>query len=398
MTDIFSKVKAVEQAMISDRRYLHQHAEIGFDLPETTAYIRNILKNIGCDVFECGKSGVYTVIGDKDEEPCILLRADIDALPITEKSGERFSSSENMHACGHDLHTAMLLGTARVLKSCENELSRPVKLLFQPAEEILAGAKNMIENGILEAPRVDAAFMLHVITNTPLPTGTLVISLPGVSAPSSDYFEIDVEGIGCHGAMPNTGVDPIIAAAHIITSLDTIKARELSLYDGAVVTIGSVNAGNVHNVIPDRAIIKGTCRAFDEDIRKLLKDGIVRISENSAKALRSSATVAFPKGCPCLFNDEKLSETAEKVLKKAFHTNMVVTSREALEKSGVAQRSSGSEDFAYYSQAVPSLMIGISAGSSRDGYDTPLHHPKTLFDEGALIYGAAAFCEIALNM
>ena len=388
----------LKDELIKDRRYLHQNAEVGFDLKKTVAYIRTVLKSIDCEVFECGQSGIYTIIGNRNNSSCTLLRADTDALPITEESGEEFASKENMHACGHDMHTAMLLGAARILKFYEKELLKPVKLLFQPAEETLSGAKNMIDNGILQNPNVTAAFMLHVTVNSPLKTGSLVISSGGVSAPSADYFEIEILGRGCHGAMPNTGVDPIITAAHIITGLDTIKSRELSLYDSAALTIGSVVAGSIHNVIPEKAVIKGTLRAFDEDVREAIKQSVVRICENSSKAFKSSAAVNFPVGCPTLINDENLSEKAINFLTEEMGKDFVTSSEEIAKISGLDQRSTGSEDFAYYSQNVPSLMIGISAGSKREGFTTPLHHPKVRLNEETLVYGSAALATLALRI
>ena len=398
MTDIIKEFKKIENELIKDRRYLHKNAEVGFDLPKTTAYIKKTLQAIGCEVLECGRSGIYTVIGDRNASSCVLLRADTDALPIIEESVEEFASSKNMHACGHDMHTAMLLGAARILKQHENELSIPVKLLFQPAEETLSGAKNMIDNGILEKPNVTAAFMLHVTVNSPLSTGSLVVSSAGVSAPSADYFEIEISGKGCHGAMPNMGVDPITAAAHIITALDTIKTRELSLYDVSALTIGSVVAGTAHNIIPDKAFIKGTLRAFDEDVRDIMKDAIVRISERTAEALRSLAKVSFPVGCPSLKNDGALSQKAIEILSREIGDKFVYTSEKVAKISGLDQRSSGSEDFAYYSQQVPSVMIGISAGSNDEGYTIPLHHPKVRLNENALAYGSAALVALALNI
>ncbi len=398
MSEILSKAKEIESKLIKDRRYLHKNAEVGFDLPMTTEYIKRTLQSIGCEVYECGKSGVYTIIGNKKASYCILLRADTDALPLFEESAEEFSSAKNMHACGHDMHTAMLLGAARILKPLENELLRPVKLLFQPAEETLSGAKNMVDGGILEDPKVTAAFMLHVTVGSPLPTGSLIVSSAGVSAPSADYFEIEITGKGCHGAMPNTGIDPITAAAHIITALDTVKTRELSLYDASALTIGSIFAGSAHNIIPDKAIIKGTLRAFDEAVRDTMKAAVVRISKNTAKALKSHANVTFPVGCPSLNNDEILSKKAYNLLSKEIGEAFVFSSEKVAKISGINQKSSGSEDFAFYSQLVPSLMIGISAGSADEGYTVPLHHPKVKLNEDALVYGSAVLATLALKI
>ncbi len=396
MSAIFSEAKAIKDDIVQYRRYLHNNAELGFELPKTVKFVKETLIKIGCKPMDCGESGIYTIIGSNKNSSCIMLRADMDALPINEKSGEEFSAEQNMHACGHDIHTAMLLGTARLLKNHENELKHQVKLVFQPAEETLSGAKNLIENGILDNPKVTSAYMLHVTTNSTEPTGTVVISAPGISAPSVDYFEIEVIGKGCHGAMPNTGIDPIVTTAHIITALDTIKTRNLSLYDCATITIGSLNGGNVHNVIPEKVTITGTARTFDEQVRKLIKDRIECIVKNTAEVFGAKATVSFPKGCPCLLNDKDLSENAYKILSQNLPGDKVTTSDTVNKKSNIVQKSSGSEDFAYYAVKVPSLMMGISAGSSDEGYTQPLHHPNVRFNEDVLVYGAAAFSALVL--
>lgn len=394
MNSILKQAFSINDDLIRYRRYLHSNAETGFKLQKTVAYIKDCLREIGCEPCDIGNCGVYTIIGNKRKE-CIMLRADTDALPIKEETSLPFASKENMHACGHDMHTAMLLGAARILKSRENEIKTPVKLLFQPAEELLLGAKNMIESKILVNPEVVAAYMLHITVNTPFKTGTLTVSNEGTSAPSADYFEITVKGKGCHGAMVNTGIDPIISAAHIITALDSIKTRELSLYDSAALTVGCIQAGKVHNIIPDQATIKGTTRAFDEDVRETVKESIVRIAEGVAASLKSVAEVNFSSGCPTLKNDRKLSEKAILCLKREIGDGLVISSADAAKQSRINQRSSGSEDFAFFSHKVPSLMIGLSAGSTNEGYDFPLHHPKVVLNEDALPYGAAAIATLA---
>lgn len=397
MTDVFTFMREIESDIITYRRELHKRAETGFELAKTVQYIKNILTEIGCKPIDIGNHGVYTVIG-KNSDKCIILRADTDALPINEESELPFASKKNMHACGHDMHTAMLLGAARYLKSVESSLKHTVKLLFQPAEEILMGAKNMIEGGILDNPKVTVAFMLHVMTAVPLKSGTMVISDGGVSAPGTKYFEIETIGKGCHGAMPNTGSDPIIAAANIITMLDTIKTRELSIYDNFVLTVGSFSSGTSHNVIPNTAKILGTFRAFDMKVMTLAEESILRISDNVAKAFKCEAKVAFPMSAPCLVNDATLSQNTLSILKNAFEEDLVTTSGELSNRFNTSSKSTGSEDFAYYSEKVPSLMIGLAAGNIKDGYEFPLHHPMVKLDESALIYGATALAEIATKI
>ena len=228
---LLSEAKALQEEIVTHRRWLHTHAETGFDLNETKPYVKAALEQMGYTVNECGKAGLVTTVG-KVGGKVFLLRADMDALPIHEESDVDFiCTNGKMHACGHDMHTAMLLGAAKLLKAHESELSGLVKLMFQPAEEIFEGSKDMIDAGILEDPKPDAAMMIHVTAGMPIPAGTVIVSSPGVSAPAADYFNIHVQGKGCHGSAPQNGVDPLTAAAHILIALQEIHALELSSSD-----------------------------------------------------------------------------------------------------------------------------------------------------------------------
>ena len=350
---------------------------------------------MGYTVQECGKAGLVTTVG-KPGGKVLLLRADMDALPIAEEADVDFACKNGrMHACGHDMHTAMLLGAAKLLKAHESELGGTVKLMFQPAEEIFEGSKDMIASGVLENPRPDAALMIHVAAGMPLPAGTVVVSAPGVSAPAADYFTIRVHGKGCHGSAPQNGIDPLTAAAHILIALQEIHARELSASDEAVLTIGTFHAGEAGNVIPDTATMGGTIRTYDEKTRAYLKERMTAIAQSIAEAFRASAEVSFGSGCPTLVNDKDLSEKVTGYLKGLLGASHAFTTAEL--NGGKPARAGGSEDFAYVSHEVPSLMLALAAGEPSKGYVYPQHHPKVKFDESVLSTGAAVFVDCALQ-
>lgn len=378
------------------RRRLHRCPETGFDIQETTAVVREALLDLGCTPKNCGKAGLTVTLGGKKPGKTFLLRADMDALPIAEEADVDFPAENGrMHACGHDMHTAMLLGAAKLLKAHEDALCGTVKLMFQPAEEIFEGAKDMIQNGVLEDPPVDAAMMIHVLAGMPFPEGTVVISAPGVSAPAADYFEIRVQGVGCHGSMPNTGVDPLSAAAHIVIALQELSARELAISDQAVLTIGTFHAGTAANAIPDIAMLGGTLRTFDEEVRTMLKKRLVEIAGGVAAAFRAEATVTFGSGCPTLKNDAALSADLARYMKELLGPSRAIAAADLPASSGT--KSSGSEDFAYVSQEVPAVMLAMAAGSPENGYAYPQHHPKVKFDESVLPTGAAVYACAAMR-
>ncbi|MEE1457357.1 MAG: M20 family metallopeptidase [Oscillospiraceae bacterium] len=392
---ILQEAAALQEEIKSHRLWLHTHAETGFDLTETKPYVKSTLTEMGYTVQECGKAGLVTTVG-KPGGKVLLLRADMDALPIAEEADVDFACKNGrMHACGHDMHTAMLLGAAKILKAHESELGGTVKLMFQPAEEIFEGSKDMIASGVLENPRPDAALMIHVAAGMPLPAGTVVVSAPGVSAPAADYFTIRVHGKGCHGSAPQNGIDPLTAAAHILIALQEIHARELSASDEAVLTIGTFHAGEAGNVIPDTATMGGTIRTYDEKTRAYLKERMTAIAQSIAEAFRASAEVSFGSGCPTLVNDKDLSEKVTGYLKGLLGASHAFTTAEL--NGGKPARGGGSEDFAYVSHEVPSLMLALAAGEPSKGYVYPQHHPKVKFDESVLSTGAAVFVDCALH-
>ena len=297
------------------------------------------------------------------------------------------------------MHTAMLLGAAKLLKAHEDELEGTVKLMFQPAEEIFEGSRDMIQAGLLKNPDVDGALMIHVMAGMPFEAGTVIVSAPGVSAPAADYFEIRVQGRGCHGSMPYAGVDPLNAAAHILIALQEIHARELAMDDRAVLTFGTMNAGTAANVIPDVAVMGGSIRTFDEEIRALIKERMVQIADGIARSFRAEANVSFGSGCPTLVNDKDLCICAERYVKELLggHKAFSVSDRNAMSAGQKPSKSAGSEDFAYVSQEVPSIMLALAAGQPEKGYGYPQHHPMVRFDEDALVSGSAVYAYTAMR-
>lgn len=408
-TDIQEQIKA-------DYEHLHACPEVGFELTETRAYVKKRLLEMGYQPMDCGKAGIVAIAGNADTGKSFLLRADMDALHIKEEADVPYKSTNgSMHACGHDAHTAMLLGAAKIIKYHEQELGGLVKFMFQPAEEILEGARDMIAHGVLEATReelsasrrqreeacrggsshkskVDGAMMVHVMTGVPLKTGTIVVSAPGVSAPAADFFEIKIKGKGCHGSMPHMGIDPLTTAAHIIIALQEIQAREMSVFNKGALTIGALEGADVANAIPDAVTLKGSMRAFDEDVRNHMKKRLAEIAENVARAFRAEAVVTYTSGAPTLINDKELSEKTGIWLKETLGGDMVIRSQDMPGQSG-----GGSEDFAYVSHEVPSIMVALAAGDSRDGYEHSLHHPQMRLDTKAFVYGAAALAEVAMR-
>lgn len=394
------EAEELQQTLVQERRCLHQNAEVGFALEHTVAFVKEALTAMGLAPTPCGKAGLVAQVGGKRTGKVFLLRADMDALPIREEAEVPFASQNgNMHACGHDMHTAMLLGAARLLKAHEKELQGTVKLMFQPSEETFEGSKDMLAAGLLENPKVDAALMIHVMAGMPLPAGSVVVSAPGVSAPAADYFEITVQGKGCHGSMPNAGVDPLSAAAHILLALQEIHARELAMGDRAVLTIGTLHGGTAANAIPDTAVMGGSLRTFDEETRSFIKQRLTEIAEGTAKAFRAEASVRFGTGCPTLRNDAALSQCAERYVKELLGMGRAFSVAELNAAGGGAtsSKSAGSEDFAYVSQQVPAIMLALASGQPEKGYRYPQHHPLVKFDESVLSVGAAVYAYNAMR-
>ena len=397
--ELITEARSRQEWIIGARRELHRNPETEFNLKHTLPFVRSQLEELGLKPQGCGRAGLTVTIGGKKPGKVFLLRADMDALPMAEETGLPFASENGcMHACGHDMHTAMLLGAAALLKAHEDEICGTVKLMFQPAEEVFEGSRDMIASGVLEKPHVDAALMIHVMAGMPIPTGSVIICDGGVSAPGADIFQIRIQGKGCHGSMPNTGIDPITAAAHIVTGLQAIHARELALSEDAVLTIGSIHGGQAPNIIPDTVELSGSIRCYDEDVRSFLKERLTAISQGIAASFRCTAQVSFGRGCPVLLNNPRLSRETAVYIKELLGPGGAFTQAELLASSGgKPMKATGSEDFAYISQAVPSIMLSLAAGTPQEGHGYPQHHPRVTFSEDILPTGSAVYAWAALR-
>lgn len=391
--EILAAAQALNEEMQEKRRTLHEHPETGFDLEFTKAFVKAELEKLGINALEMGKAGLIACIGGKAPGKCILVRADMDALPMEEETDEPFKSKNpgKMHACGHDMHTAMLLGAAKILKEHEDEIEGTVKLEFQPAEEIFQGSSDMIAAGLLENPHVDAAIMLHVVAGIPVPSGCFMVpSCGGLTTTSCEQYHITVTGKGGHGSAPHAAIDPITAAAQIHLALQEINSRELSPDTYGVFTTCKFTAGQTSNVIPDTAEMWGTIRTADEsgEVTSLIHKRMTEITTGLATAMRCTSDIEFFDFCPCMRIDDDLAKAGYKYMTDMMGQPVIPM---------VPKPQTGSEDFAFVSLKVPTFAMYLVAGSSNDGYNFGQHNPKVRFDDSKLYLGTAAYVQLALN-
>lgn len=394
--ELMAEAAVLEPQLQNWRRTLHRHPEVGFDLPQTRALVKQALTEMGYTPRDCGKAGILVLAGGKKPGKTILLRGDMDALPIQEESGVDFASEVpgRMHGCGHDMHTAMMLGAAKLLKAHEEELEGTVKLEFQPAEEIFQGSPDMIANGLLEDPKVDAAVMFHVVAGMPLPSGMVLVPGGGITMASCEQYHITVHGKGGHGSMPEACIDPITAAAHIHIALQEINSREMDPHSFGVFTTGRFQAGAASNVIPDTAEMWGTIRTVDPEnkVGELIHKRMTEIAQGVAAAYRCTAEVGFSDYCPCMVVDHALAGNA-----MTYMTELVGQGAMDMSKLTGGKPGGGSEDFAFVSHEVPTVSMFLSAGNAKEGYAYGQHHPKVKFDDSILYEGSAAYSWFALR-
>ena len=382
--------------LVAYRRYLHANPELGLSLPGTKAYVMKTLSDFGYQPLEYGESGVAVLAGGKKPGKVFLIRADMDALPIEEESGVPYASriKGRMHTCGHDNHTAMLLGAAKLLKRHEDEIEGTVKILFQPGEETLEGAKAMIEAGILENPHVDAALMFHDIAGSPVKEGTVGVFGPGAVYASSGRFEIHIKGVGGHGAAPDWTHNPLGAMCAIYQGIHEIVAEHRSPFDSCTMTVGKMSAGDIANIIPETAIMQGTIRTFSKQVGERLRKDLVTLVEYVGKAKGVTAEVTFGTACPPLVVDSNVHKSFLCSMKEMFGDE-AWDMRTAW--GGAYSKSTSAEDFSYIAEKVPSGFGWIFLGDSRQGRKWGCHNPKVQFNDAYLYRGAAAYTKAAMD-
>ena len=399
--EIDRRAAQLQAKAVAWRRDIHQHPELSNREVRTSKLVADHLRGLGIEVKTgVAKTGVVGVLRGGRPGPVVALRADMDALPVAEEVDVPFKSTVRstyngqdvgvMHACGHDAHVAILMSVAELLAGMRAQLPGTVKFIFQPAEEGAppgeeGGAALMIKEGVLENPRVDAIFGLHVF---PYEVGSMHYR-PGAIMASSDRFEIVVRGRQTHGALPWNGVDPVVVASQVVLGLQTITSRQVDLIESpAVITVGRLNAGVRYNIVPDSAVLEGTIRTFDEAMRATIHDRIKRTAESIAASAGATATARILPYTPVTMNDPALTERMAATLRRVGG-----------DKVAIAKQTTTAEDFALYEQKVPGLFffLGVTPKGADPAKVAPNHSPRFFVDEGALVPGIKAIANLAVD-
>jgi len=383
-----SIAKEYYNTVVGYRRHLHRHPELSFKEYETSAFIRNRLDELDIPWQVMAETGVVALIqGGFPSDNVVALRADIDALPITEKNATSYVSLNDgvMHACGHDVHTASLLGAAYILQKLKSKFSGTVKLIFQPGEERLpGGASLMINEGVLTNPTPMAIIGQHITPS--LPRGKIAIC-PGKFMASMDELYVTVKGRGGHGAQPHLNIDPVVITAHIITALQQIVSRKAHPGSPTVLSFGKLKADGFINVIPDEVYLEGTFRAMDEKWREQAHQDMIKMATGIAESMGGSCDFKIVKGYPFLYNNESLANELRDAAIQYLGESSV-------EETGIWM---ASEDFAYYSQETESLFYLLGARQENEHADATLHSPYLDVNETALEYGMGLMAYLALK-
>ncbi|MDE2370001.1 MAG: amidohydrolase [Burkholderiales bacterium] len=404
---IDAAAQALEAQVIAWRRDLHQHPELGNREFRTAALVAEHLRRIGCDEVQTGvaHTGVVGLLKGGRPGPVVALRADMDALPVTEEVDLPFASRERstwngepvgvMHACGHDCHVAILMGVAQILAGLRAELPGTVKFIFQPAEEMPpegeeGGARLMIEQGVLSNPTPQAIFGLHVSSRLP---ARVIGYRPGPTMASSDKFKITVHGKQTHGAQPWMGVDPIVTAAQVVLGLQTVVSRGVDITrEPAVVTVGAIRGGVRENIIPDSVEMRGTIRSFDEEMRDDIHERVTTLAESISRGSRAGCTVCITKNYPVTVNDPVLTERMLPTLARVAATG-------AGSSLALVNKITGAEDFSFFQRLLPGLFIfvGVTPPEIDPARAYSNHSPRFVVDESGLLVGLRALAHLAAD-
>lgn len=393
MAGVHGEAVSIATELTELRRAIHADPEIGLDLPRTQRKVLDALAGLALEIsLGTSLSSVTAVLRGAKPGKTVLLRADMDALPVTERSGLPFASRVDgaMHACGHDLHTAMLCGAARLLSAHTDELAGNVIFMFQPGEEGPGGGRIMVAEGVLDAAgdRPVAAYALHVASAL-LPYG-LLASRPGTIMAAADTLHVTVRGRGGHGSQPHRAADPVPAACEIVLALQTMVTRQFDVFDPVVLTVGTFHAGTADNVIPDEANFVATVRSFSPQARSAVQDAAPRVAQQIAAAHGLTATAEFRDGYPVTINDAAELAFAEQTVADLLGDGRYITAPDPL---------TGSEDFSYVLEQVPGafLMLGACAPEA-DPFSAPFNHSaEAVFDDAVLPEGTALYTELALQ-
>ncbi len=382
------KASSISEKIISIRRKLHKNPELGFEEFETSSLIANFLCNLGLDVKTgVAKTGVTALLSGRKSGKTLAIRADIDALPITELNTFEYASVNKgkMHACGHDAHISIVLGAANILSSLQDELAGNIRFIFQPAEEGLGGSRLMIEDGVLASPRVDAIIAAHV--DPSLKTGRISVR-PGPVMATPGEFEIVISGKSGHAAEPHKSINPIITAASIVGLLKTVVKSEKDILKKAVLSVTYLHSGSSYNIIPDRAVIRGTVRTFDISLSKDISKEIESITALKAKEAGADYTFRYDIGYPPVVNDPEAVKALISSAGKIIPYENIITD---------AEPSMLAEDFAYYAQAVPGVYFRLGCSKTEDETVYNLHSSRFTIDEACIQTGIEIMSQFAVD-
>jgi len=384
MKPLDPSIEQYRDYVLQARRHLHQHPELALEEVETTKFLMNELDHMGIPYIKAHPTGLIATLKGPNPGPTVALRSDIDALLIEEKNDKPYTSltKGKMHACGHDGHTAILLGAAKILKDRQQELSGTVHFLFQPAEEIGHGAKILKETGTWYK-ETDTVFGAHLWAY--LPTGKVSVE-PGERMAATDRFRITIQGLSGHGSMPHQTVDAVLVASAMVMNFQTIVSREYSPLDPLVVSVGSIHSGTAFNVISGEAVLEGTVRYFKKDIGETIEGSLRRVVESTAALYGATATLSYAYNLPPVVNEERASALATKVAVDLLGEENVV----------LFEKTTGGEDFAFYLEEKPGCFAFIGSGNKEKGTHHAHHNDFFDIDEDVLLHGSALYAGYAL--